>query len=482
MKRIIISMLALLACVNAITAAPPGGGGGGRGGGIGGGGMGGGGRMGGGMAGGGARMGGGMGGGARGFGGGGMGRMGGGGFAGRSGIGMGARSASFGAGPRMGGSTMGMGGASIGSAQLARPAGMGTMGRSAFSGIQAGAINRPGGITRPAGLGLQPGLSRPGATTLGTQLGTRPGGLRPGQITRPGGQQIIGPGGLGKQAGDISGPGIGRPGGLRPGGQITGPDGLGKQVGDISRPGIGRPGAQNIRPGDVKRLENVSKTAGLNRQTIGNRQALRKQQNQALRNLSKNPKFAGINKQQFKNQFKHKGWKHWHHGPGGWNSGWWGIGGWWPYGNWNLGWNWAWNNGVWWWGGYPWWWWADYDPVYFSNVVYPVYTTYYQDTPGDQVYNYWDITNNTSDQITVQANSGDSEVIDVGQTERVFHTPGNNQFTVQTQTGFREYNTPNPNVVIQERAGDMASQTRSYESPQYEQMDIPAQRMEIEAY
>jgi hypothetical protein len=149
-------------------------------------------------------------------------------------------------------------------------------------------------------------------------------------------------------------------------------------------------------------------------------------------------------------------WNHWHHGPSGWNAAWWGLGGLglglglWPLGAWGWGWNWAWNNGVWWWGGAPWWWWNTYNPTYFAQTVYPAYVANYQDVSGDQIPNYWDIENQTTNQITVNAKSGDQNVIiQVGETKRVFHTPGNNQFTVITSTGATEHNKPDTKVVIQ---------------------------------
>lgn len=200
------------------------------------------------------------------------------------------------------------------------------------------------------------------------------------------------------------------------------------------------------------KIEKASQAAGLNKKAAANKEQLVQQQNKAVKNISQQVK--PINKQFAKQMVGKHNWHKWHKGPKNWHSGWWGNS-WWPHhGGWNWGWNWLWNKGVWWYGGYPWWWWYYYQPEYFTQVVYPVYVAYYQDASGAQIYNYWDITNQTGNAIVVSAADGDQNIeIANGQTVRVFHAPDNTQFSVQTATGHKQYNTATPKVVIQSNVG-----------------------------
>lgn len=198
------------------------------------------------------------------------------------------------------------------------------------------------------------------------------------------------------------------------------------------------------------KMANANKTSGLNKQNVNNRQSLQQHQQAAKNKIGKNSKLAGMNRNNARNMVNGRGWGYWHNGFWGWNPLWWGLGFGllWPLGAWGWGWNWAWLNGVWWWAGYPWWWWQDYDPDYFETVVYPQYVADYQDVSGDQVKNYWDITNDTDEAITVKAAQGDTATIEAGKTKRVFHSPSNNKFTAQTAEGVKSYNVNTPEVTI----------------------------------
>ncbi len=216
---------------------------------------------------------------------------------------------------------------------------------------------------------------------------------------------------------------------------------------------LGKGGAGTRQPGAARsgegRFNQANKASGLNRGNA-NRSNLSRGQKAAQNKFAQNKNLNKFNNKQFsKNYINKHGWNHWHGGAWGWNPLWWGVGlGLLPFA-WNWGWNWWWGDGIWWWGGRPWYWWNDYDPVYFQDVVYPQYVASYQDVSGDQVANYWDITNATGSAITVDAERGETGIaIESGDTKRVFHDPGYNKFTAQTEAGSAQYDTPNKEVTV----------------------------------
>lgn len=227
----------------------------------------------------------------------------------------------------------------------------------------------------------------------------------------------------------------------------------------------GKAGQHTAAHAGQNHFNQANKSAGLNRQNVSNKQHLAQSQASAKQRIGQNSKLSGMNRQSARNAVGRHGWNHWHRGPNGWNNGWWGLGwGLWPLGIWGWGWNWAWMNGIWWWGGFPWWWWNDYDPAYFEEVVYPAYVANYQDVSGDQSPNYWDITNQTDDAVTVNAQSGDKNaIIQVGQTKRVFHTPGDNQFTIITANGNETQQTQTNTKVTIKNAPEASDDTDAME-------------------
>jgi hypothetical protein len=216
---------------------------------------------------------------------------------------------------------------------------------------------------------------------------------------------------------------------------------VGKQAGLAGKQtGIGK-GQQSFNK--------ASKMSGLSKGNI-NKGNLGKAQSAAKNKFANNPKLAGMNKQNAKNLLGKHNWHHFHNGIFGWNPLWWGLGfGLLPFA-WLWGWNWWWGNGIWWWAGYPWWWWYDYDPDYFEDVVYPQYVAQYEGVSGDDIANYWDITNATNNRITVNAKRGESNVqIESGATKRVFHDPGVNSFSADTDTGTINFDNPEKEVTVE---------------------------------
>ena len=322
------------------------------------------------------------------------------------------------------------------------------------------------------------GRMSPGATT-GTRVGDRAAlAGRTGTLT--GKQAELGKGLVGRQPGlgrDLAGKqaGLGKQtdlgkaglAGRQPG---LGRDLAGRQAGLTGRQtGLGKDGAgrqAGLGRGGKGSLDRANKAAGLHKGNI-NKGNLAKAQHAAKNKFAHNPQLNKFHNKHFAKQFYHKhNWNHWHSGAWGWNPLWWGVGlGFLPFA-WNWGWNWWWGNGTWWWGGRPWYWWSDYEPEYFQTVVYPQYKAYYEDVSGEQVPNYWDITNATGDSIIVSAAEGDQSDIAAGETKRVFHLPGDNNFTVQTSTGVKEYTTNKTKVVIKADAeAEMIDQVDEFAAP-----------------
>lgn len=64
--------------------------------------------------------------------------------------------------------------------------------------------------------------------------------------------------------------------------------------------------------------------------------------------------------------------------------------------------------------------------------------------------NYWDVTNNSADPIYFQAEDGEAQTIEVGDTQRIFHSPSNNRFTIQGATQNIQHASDAPNIIVDE--------------------------------